>query len=89
VPYLLALERIGPDKLLAKETPDQVLEDDGARAILRHGDACDALIGAKTQHANKSVNGGASKPLTPGEAWPGARRKHFEVLGVSNAHPCH
>jgi hypothetical protein len=89
VPYLLALERIDPNKLLAKETPDQVLEVDGARAILRHGDACNALISAKTQYANKSVNGAASKSLTPGEAWPGARCKHLEVLDVSNAHPCH
>jgi hypothetical protein len=89
VPYPLTLERIGPDKLFAKQTPDQVLEDDGAGAVLRDGDAGDALIGVKAQHGDESVCGAASKSLTPREIRPGARCEHLEALDVSNAHPCH
>ena len=89
MPYPLTLERIGPDKLLTKDAPDQVLKDDGADAVLRDGDAGDALVGAKAQHGDKSVNRAAPKSLAPREAWPGARCEHLEALDVSNAHPCH
>ena len=71
MPYPLTLERIGPDELLTKDAPDQVLKDDSAPAILRDGDAGDALVGAKAQHGDKSVNGAASKSLTPRETWAG------------------
>ena len=86
MPYLLALKGIGPDKLLTKETPDQVLEDNGAGAILRHGHPGDSLIGVKAEHGDESVDGATAKSLTPGEAWPCARCKHLEALDVSNAH---
>jgi hypothetical protein len=89
VPYPLTLERIGPDKLLAKETPDQVLENDGAGAVLRDRDAGDALIGVKAQHGDKSVSGASLKSLTPGKIGPGARREDLEAFDVSNARPCH
>jgi hypothetical protein len=86
VPYPLTLERIGPDKLLAKETPDQVLENDGTGAVLRDGNAGNALIGTKAQHGDKSIGGAASKSFTPREIGPGARCEHTETFDLSNAH---
>ena len=60
-----------------------------APAILRNGDAGNALIGAKAQHADESVDGAASKSLTPCETWPSARCEDLEALDVSNAQSCH
>jgi len=89
MPYPLTLERIGTHELIAKEPPDEVLDRDTAAAVVRHSDACNALVCTNAQYGDTSVHGTATKSLTPGEVGSRPRGEDTETFDMTDPEPPH